>query len=69
MTAQQAMRMKRRRIQAEQQRKERIELLAGIAALIFILIAFAIAGTMDYQDEQRELAYWESQGIHIVRDW
>lgn len=67
MTAQQALRYERRR-QLELQRKQRAsETLLAILTLLFILAAFAFAGTNDYQDEQREVAYWESQGITIHR--
>ena len=69
MTAQQAMRYERRR-QRELQRREDIKsTVYAILVLAFIFAAFAFAGTLDYQDEQREIAYWESRGIHIVRDW
>ena len=62
-------RLERRQERIEQERRELRETILGIVALIFLLMAFIWAGTMDYQDEQREIAYWESQGIHIVRDW
>lgn len=67
MSTTQAMRYERRAARAAQERRERCEMAAGIAALIVFLLAFAIAGTMDFQDEQRELAFWESQGITIQR--
>ena len=69
MTAQQAMRYERRRQRELQRQREIKDTLMGILVILFILAAFAFAGTMDYHDEQAQLAYWESQGIHIARDW
>lgn len=67
MTTTQAMRYERRR-QRELERCQRIRETIQIAVFIFFaLLAFCMAGTMDYQDEQAQLAHWESQGITIQR--
>ena len=68
MTATQMMRYERRVAKAAQERREREELVAAILALLLILTAFAIAGTMDFHDEARDLAYWRDRGV-IVQRW
>lgn len=67
MTAQQALRHERR-MQRELQRRQQVkETVLSVLFILFLLAAFAFAGTNDFQDEQRELAFWESQGITIHR--
>ena len=67
MTAQQALRYERR-AQRELQRKQQVrETVLAILFILYIFVAFAIAGTSDFHDEQREIAYWESQGVTIHR--
>ena len=41
----------------------------AIIAAIFMLIAFLLAGTIDYQAEQREAEIWQERGITVIRDW
>ena len=67
MTKSQTMRLERRAARVAQERKHAFDMAVGIATLLFILLAFALAGTSDFQNEQRELAYWESQGVTITR--
>ena len=72
MTTSQALRYERRRQQALQEQRARQalrEAIIGMLVTLILIALFSIVGTMDYQDEQREIAYWESQGIHIARDW
>ena len=69
MTHAQALRYQRRAA-LRARKAEQIREAALAAIFIFLLlVAMGITGTMDYEDEMREIAYWESQGIHIVRDW
>ena len=67
MTATQAMRYQRRQARAERERQQRIETAKGIAALLLVLLAFLVAGTIEYPDGQAEVARWESQGVTIHR--
>lgn len=55
MTEAQMLRMERQRRLAEVKRRERIETLKGIIAIIVILAAFAFAGTLEYEDRVRSL--------------
>ena len=49
-------------------RKGRIrETILAILALAYMLFAFAAAGTLDYQDETRDLALWQERGVTIPR--
>lgn len=67
MAAQQALRYERR-AQRELQRRQQVrETVLAILFILYILVAFAIAGTSDFHDEQSEIAYWESQGVTIHR--
>ena len=67
MTAQQALRRKRRR-QRDLQRKQQVrETILAVLTLLFILIAYVFAGTQDYIDEQRQIALWEERGVTIQR--
>lgn len=50
MTEAQSLRLERQRRLAEIRRRERIETVKGIIAIIVILAAFAFAGTLEYQD-------------------
>ena len=54
-------------MQEQRARQALKDAIVGILVTLLILAAFAFAGTMDYQDEQAEIAYWESQGITIHR--
>lgn len=67
MTAQQALRAERRRMLAEKRRQHIIEDLLTLLGLIAIILAFAIAGTMDYYDEQAQHAHWAEQGVTLGR--
>jgi len=69
MTTSQAMRYERRRQRAERERQELQDALLAILFGLLILAAFAIAGTMDYQDEQRQATYWANRGVTIQRGW
>lgn len=72
MTKSQALRYERRRqeeLQRQRARQALKDAIVGILVMLVLIALFAIVGTMDYEDEQREIAYWESQGIHIARDW
>ena len=65
MTTSQAMRCQRRAARVAQERQERTEKVLAIFGLIFILLAFAIVGTMDYQTEQAEIARWQERGVTL----
>lgn len=72
MTKSQALRYERRRqeeLQRQRARQALKDAIVGILVMLALIALFAIVGTMDYEDEQREIAYWESHGIHIARDW
>lgn len=56
-------------MQEQRARQALREAIIGMLVTLILIALFSIVGTMDYQDEQREIAYWESQGIHIARDW
>jgi len=64
MTAAQMMRAQRRAERARLEREQRTETLAAIMALVLVLAAFMVAGTMDAHDEQvyRE-GWYEAHGI------
>lgn len=65
MTAQQALRYERR-AQRELQRKQQVrETVLAILFILYILVAFAIVGTMDYQTEQAEIARWQERGVTL----
>lgn len=67
MTTTQTLRLERRR-QKELERRRRIrEAVEVTIFLIFALLAFGWAGAMDYQDDQAQLDYWQSQGVTIQR--
>ena len=67
MSTAQALRYERRRRQ-ELERQRRIrETILAILALAYMLFAFAVAGTLDYQDETRDLALWQERGVTIQR--
>lgn len=67
MTAQQALRYERR-AQRELQRKQQVrETVLAILFILYILVAFAIVGTMDYQTEQAEIARYQERGVTIQR--
>ena len=67
MTTTQFMRYERRsRRELERRRRIRDAVRAGII-IAFALLAFSIAGTMDYHDQQSELAYWAERGVSIQR--
>ena len=67
MTATQTMRYQRRVARVAQERRERTERALAVALLLFMLVAFAIGGTMDYHDDQAELANWQELGVTIQR--
>ncbi|MBR3234591.1 MAG: hypothetical protein IKG11_03145 [Atopobiaceae bacterium] len=67
MTPQQALREERRHQRELQRRRQVIETVLAFIFVLALLVAFAIAGTCDYEDEQASLAYWESQGVTIQR--
>lgn len=67
MTAQQALRYERRRRQELERRQNMRNLALVILLAIYLIFAFAVAGTMDYQDETRELALWAERGVTIQR--
>lgn len=67
MTAAQALRHERRQMLAEKRRRERIQMAKAILAVIFVLALYALAGTMDYHDDQAQLAFWEEQGVTVQR--
>lgn len=69
MTQAQALRYRRRAERRARKREQARETAFGLIFLLMLLLAFGWAGSMDYEDETREIAYWESQGINIVRDW
>lgn len=67
MTATQMMRHQRRVARVAQERRERTERALAVVLLLFMLVAFAIGGTMDYHDDQAELASWQELGITVQR--
>ena len=67
MTAQQALRQERRQQRELQRKQQAREMFLAFLTLLLILAAFTFAGTQDYIDEQRELAYWAERGITIQR--
>ena len=67
MNTSQVMRCQRRAARVAQERQERTEKVLAIFGLIFILLAFGIVGTMDYQTEQAEIARWQERGVTIQR--
>lgn len=69
MTATQTLRYERRRIALERKQQALRDAIVGILAGLLILIAFGIAGSMEYPDEQREVSQWAERGITVVRDW
>lgn len=69
MTATQTLRYERRRIALERRQQALKDAIVGILAGLLILIAFGIAGSMEYPDEQHEVDQWAERGITVVRDW
>lgn len=74
MTASQAMRYERRRQEAERIERARQAMkqtIIGILVMLALCILMGIAegGVSDADLEAQEIAHWEAQGIHIVRDW
>ena len=67
MTEAQVLRAERRQMVAERRRQRRIETALTILGIILAIAAFAIAGTMDYNDEMRDLAFWAERGVTIQR--
>jgi len=67
MTATQMMRHQRRAARVAQERREKTERALAVVLLLFMLVAFAIGGTMDYHDDQAELASWQELGITVQR--
>lgn len=67
MTAQQTLRYERRQMLAEKRRRERIQMAKAILAMISVLVLYALAGTIDYHDDQAQLASWSERGIAIQR--
>lgn len=64
MSTSQALRYERRRQRELHERQEIRETVAGILAIVLILTAFALAGTMDYHDQQVYEQSWHQ--IHGV---
>ena len=67
MSTTQAARMARRERERQIRRERTIETVKGIVFIALLLFAFAVAGTVDRADEQRELAYWADRGIEVQR--
>ena len=67
MTEQQALRQERIRMREELRRQRIVETIQGVVLVALLVLAFAFAGTLDFEDEQRALAFWESQGVTIQR--
>lgn len=67
MTSTQYARLERRRMRAERQQQALRETVSIVVLLVFFILAFAFAGTLDYQDECRELGYWAQQGLAVPR--
>lgn len=64
MTTSQMLRAERRAERARLEREERSETLAAIMALVLILAAFLVAGTMDAHDEWvYQQGWYEAHGI------
>jgi hypothetical protein len=58
--------MSRRAIAHREQRWEEFKAIIGIALAV---LAFMLAGTLDYQDERAQAERWEERGITIATDW
>lgn len=67
MTQAQVLRQHRREQRLERERAERRENVMALLFLMALLLAFAIAGTVDYQTEQTEIARWQERGVTIQR--
>ena len=65
MTTSQAMRYQRRAARVAQERRERTEKVFAIFGLLLIILAFTLAGTIDYQIEQAEIARWQERGVTL----
>lgn len=57
----------RRRDTVARRDREEPHPLLGVLLLALVLAAFAMAGTMDYHDDQAALEYWAKRGITIQR--
>lgn len=68
MTASQYQRQLARQRRREQERRERIETAKGLIALALIVLAFLLAGTIEYQDEMQERSYWADRGVY-ASEW
>ena len=49
------------------EREQRVESLKLIGFIVFMLVAFGIAGACDYHDEQAACGYWAERGVSIQR--
>ena len=67
MTSTQPLRARRSGTQTAQGRKEARETLAALVALVAIIVALVWAGTLDYQDDADQIAYWEGRGVTVAR--
>ena len=56
MTTAQTIRYERRRAQEQREREARAYTAKAILFLVFLLVAFGIAGAVDYQDRTSDLA-------------
>lgn len=69
MTTKAALRYQRRAERAARERQERTEAVKAALFGLLILLAFLLAGTADYQEEQRQIAYWADRGVTVSRGW
>lgn len=68
MTASQYQRYLARQRRREQERRERIETAKGLIALALMVLAFLLAGTLEYQDTLAERSYWADRGVY-EQEW
>ena len=66
--ARQAMRAMRREERRQLERQDRIETALEAIFLIFVLIAFIFAGTLDYQDDMAWRRAWAEQNGVTTND-
>lgn len=65
MSSTQAIRHERRAARVAQERAQKTETIMATVMLILAILAFAAAGTIDYQDQQAQASYWAEQGVTL----
>ena len=72
MTATQALRYERRRLEAERRERAKLAFMQAVVLIIGFLVICALmglaeGGVSDAELEAAEFARWEAQGVQIVR--